>query len=74
VFAASLGTLPYPLCSDWHKKTSQTYGVYDETNLVAKRSVFLIDQKGKLRYINKEFDANKKNHYEAVFSELKKLV
>ncbi|OZM57213.1 hypothetical protein CIB95_07045 [Lottiidibacillus patelloidae] len=73
VFAASLGTLPYPLCSDWHKNTCQSYGVFDEKNLVAKRSVFIIDMNGIIRYKNEDFDANDKNHYDLVFSELRKL-
>jgi peroxiredoxin len=65
--------LPYPLCSDWHKKTCQSYGVFNEKDLVAKRSVFIIDKNGVIRYKNEEFDANNKSHYETVFTELKNL-
>jgi peroxiredoxin len=71
VFNASLGMLPYPLASDWYKKTCKDYGVYDEQKQVAKRSVFLIDKKGIIRFVNKQFDANKADDYAEVFKQLK---
>lgn len=73
VFAASLGTLPYPLLSDWHKQTVKTYNVFNAEKENAIRSVFLVDKEGSLRFINTTFDARNRGHYEQVFQELKKL-
>lgn len=67
VFAASLGTLPYPLLSDWYKTTAEDYGVLNEENLTAKRSVFIIDKEGIIQYKNTEFDANDREQYLEVF-------
>ncbi|RBW69595.1 hypothetical protein DS031_10215 [Bacillus taeanensis] len=73
VFAASLGTLPYPLLSDWHKKTAKQYDVFDEKNETAKRSVFVVDKEGTLVYTNTSFKAQSKEDYDTVFAELGKL-
>jgi peroxiredoxin len=73
VFAASLGTLPYPLVADWHKQTVKNYKVFNEKGEVAIRSVFVVDKNGKISYINTSFKADKEEDYEAVFSELEKL-
>jgi peroxiredoxin len=73
VFSASLGKLPYPLLSDWHKQTVQDYGVFNSKSETAIRSVFIVDKQGDLAFINKTFDANKKEHYEQVFTELEKI-
>ncbi len=73
VFAASMGTLPYPLLSDWKKQTIKDYGVYNEKGQVAKRSVFIVDKEGKIVYLNTSFKADKKDDYEAVFEALGKM-
>jgi peroxiredoxin len=73
VFAASMGTLPYPLLSDWHRQTIKNYGVFNEKGEVAIRSVFVVNRDGIISYINTSFKADKKEDYEAVFSELEKL-
>lgn len=73
VFAASMGTLPYPLLSDWHKQTVKSYKVFNEKGETAIRSVFVVDKAGVITYINTSFKADKKEDYEAVFSELGKL-
>jgi peroxiredoxin len=73
VFAASMGTLPYPLLSDWHKKTVNDYHVYNAKGEVAKRSVFVVDKNGVITYLNTSFKADKQEDYEAVFSELERL-
>ncbi|MBU9721547.1 redoxin domain-containing protein [Bacillus alkalicola] len=74
VFAASLGTLPYPLLSDWHKQTVKDYGVFHEKNETAIRSVFVINKDGIVTYVNTAFDAKKQEDYEEVFAQLEKLV
>lgn len=65
--------LPYPLLSDWHRQTIKDYKVYNEKGGVAIRSVFVINKDGGITYLNTSFKADKKDDYEAVFSELEKL-
>jgi alkyl hydroperoxide reductase subunit AhpC len=67
VFSASLGTLPYPLLADWHKKVTKAYGVLNEENGTANRSCFVIDKNGIIQYCNHKFDANETIQYEEVF-------
>lgn len=73
VFAASMGTLPYPLLSDWHKQTIKDYNVFNEKGGTAIRSVFVVNKDGVITYLNTSFKADKKEDYEAVFRELGKL-
>jgi alkyl hydroperoxide reductase subunit AhpC len=68
-----MGTLPYPLVSDWQRQTIKDYLVYNEKGGVAIRSVFIVNKEGVITYINTSFKADKKEDYEAVFSELGKL-
>ena len=52
-FAKQLG-VPFPLLSDWGRETCAAYGVrYDvwkEHDGLAKRSIFVIDREGIIRY------------------------
>jgi peroxiredoxin len=73
VFSASLGVLPYPLLSDWHKETVKLYNVFNAKQEIAIRSVFLVDKQGAITFLNTSFDANKKEHYQQVFDEMEKL-
>jgi peroxiredoxin len=68
-----MGTLPYPLLSDWFKQTVKSYGVFNEKGETAIRSVFVVDKAGVITYINTSFKADKQEDYQAVFSELEKL-
>lgn len=68
-----MGTLPYPLLSDWDKQTVKNYKVFNEKGGTAKRSVFLINKEGVITYLNTSFKADQKNDYEAVFTELERL-
>jgi peroxiredoxin len=68
-----MGTLPYPLLSDWKKETTKAYQVYNEKGEVAIRSVFVVNKEGIVTYLNTSFKADKKEDYEAVFTELEKL-
>lgn len=45
-----VGELPYPLASDITKMVSRHYGVLDEDEGMAMRSLFIIDPEGILRY------------------------
>lgn len=53
-FQAKLG-LPFPLLSDEARQVTKRYGVLDETWNLAKRSYFIIDRKGVVRF-KKVFD------------------
>lgn len=68
-----MGTLPYPLLSDWHKETIKSYKVLNEKGEVAIRSVFVVKKDGTISYLNTSFKADKKEDYEAVFTELERL-
>lgn len=74
VFAASQGTLPYPLLSDWHKNTVKSYHVFNEKGGTANRSVFVVNKDGIITYLNTSFKADKVEDYEAVFKELEALM
>jgi peroxiredoxin (alkyl hydroperoxide reductase subunit C) len=45
-----LGSLQFPLLSDFNKKTARRYGILDERDGVALRGLFIIDDKGTLQY------------------------
>jgi peroxiredoxin len=68
-----MGTLPYPLLSDWHKQTVKRYNVFNEKGETAIRSVFVVNKDGIITYLNTSFKADKNEDYEAVFSELEML-
>lgn len=73
VFEASMGTLPYPLLSDWDKSIVKAYKVFNAKGGTAIRSVFVVNQEGILTYSNTSFKADNPEHYQAVFNELEKL-
>jgi peroxiredoxin 2/4 len=45
-----LGTLSFPLLSDFKKETAQNYGCLDEKEGVALRALYIIDPEGVLQY------------------------
>lgn len=53
-WARELGGVAYPLCADFwpHGEVSRKYGVFMEERGVARRSVFVIDEQGIVRYID----------------------
>lgn len=73
VFETTLGTLPYPLLSDWRRNVSKDYGVCRKEELVADRSCFLIDKEGMLVYKNEEFKADNPKHYAEILRECDRL-
>lgn len=66
--------LGYDLLSDFNKEVCRAYGVLDENwlpgkfnfNGVAKRSAFVIDKTGKIRYAEVLDDPGKEPNYEAI--------
>lgn len=53
-WAKHLGGVRFPLASDFwpHGAVSRAYGVFDEQKGRANRSVFLVDERGSVRYID----------------------
>ncbi len=51
-FATALGASSYPLLADFHPKGTvlQAYGVYNDELGTARRSVFIIDKEGIVRW------------------------
>ena len=42
--------LSYPLLSDIHRRVCQAYGVHNAERNCARRSVFIVDQRGTVRF------------------------
>jgi len=55
-FADDIG-VKFPLLSDLTRKTSKEYGILDEENQVARRTTFVVDGEGIIRYIVQGGDA-----------------
>lgn len=70
---AKFHKLQFPLLSDHNHKVAQLYGSYMEENGYNKRTVFLIDKEGIVRYSNLAFKAGDAKDYAALRSELEKL-
>lgn len=70
--------LNFPLLSDFNKEAARAYGaLYEEFALgmqgVAKRSAFVIDKKGEIRYAEVLEDAGDVPNFDAIQSTLEKL-
>ena len=65
--------LQFPLLSDHDHKVARLYASYNEERGFNKRTVFLIDKDGKVRYSNLEFKAGDRKDYDALRAELEKL-
>jgi len=71
----------FPLLSDFNKEISKLYGAFYEVFApgkfdfkgVAKRSAFIIDKQGIIRYIEILENAGEEPNYEKIQEELKKL-
>ncbi len=70
---AKFHKLQFPLLSDHDHKIARAYGVYDEASGFNRRSVFLIDKAGVIRYSNLAFKAGDKADYDRLRAELEKL-
>jgi peroxiredoxin len=65
--------LPFPLLSDHDHKVAKAYDSYNEQYGLNKRTIFLIDKDGVVRYVNMAFKAGDKKDYDALRAELEKL-
>jgi peroxiredoxin len=69
--------LNFPLLSDYNKEVIRTYGVFNEDMIglkgIAKRSVFVIDKDGVVRYREVLEDARNEPNYPQVLSSVASL-
>jgi peroxiredoxin Q/BCP len=65
--------LPFPLLSDHDHRVARMYDSYMEQAGYNKRTVYLIDKDGVVRYVNLAFKAGDKKDYDALRAELEKL-
>jgi peroxiredoxin len=65
--------LPFALLSDHDHKVAREYDSYMEQYGMNKRTVFVIDREGVVRYANLAFKAGDKKDYDALRAEIEKL-
>lgn len=65
--------LPFALLSDHDHRVARAYDSYMEQYGMNKRTVYLIDKEGVVRYVNLAFKAGDKKDYDALRAELEKL-
>jgi len=69
--------LAFPLLSDFNKETIRSYGVFNEDMIglkgIAKRSVFVIDKEGVVRYSEVLDDARNEPDYDKVMATVASL-
>ena len=70
---AKLHKLQFPLLSDHDHKVARLYASYNEGAGYNKRTVYLIDKEGVVRYVNLEFKAGDAADYARLREELTKL-
>jgi peroxiredoxin len=70
---AKFHKLQFPLLSDHDHHVAKAYDSYMEQYGFNKRTVYLIDKEGVVRYVNLAFKAGDKKDYDALRAELEKL-
>ncbi len=65
--------LQFPLLSDHDHKVAKLYDSYMEERGYNKRTIYLIDKDGVVRYVNLAFKAGDKADYDTLRAELEKL-
>ena len=76
---ADVNQLPFVILSDYTRETIREYGVFHEDfaglkgYTVAKRSVFILDQKGRLQYKWISEDPGKEPNYQEIIGQLGQL-
>jgi peroxiredoxin Q/BCP len=65
--------LQFPLLSDHDHRVAKMYDSYMEQHGFNKRTIFIIDKDGVVRYVNLAFKAGDKADYDALRAELEKL-
>ena len=49
-FAEKIG-VTFPLLSDWNRKTTKDYGLYNEETGYGARATFVVDKDGKIQHL-----------------------
>jgi peroxiredoxin len=49
-FAEKIG-VTFPLLSDWKRKTTKDYGLYNEESGYGARATFVVDKEGKIQHV-----------------------
>lgn len=70
---AKFHKLQFPLLSDHDHKVARLYDSYMEDRGFNKRTIYLVDKDGVVRYVNLAFNAGSKADYDALRAELEKL-
>lgn len=70
---AKFHKLQFPLLSDHDHAVARAYDSFDETTGFNKRTIFLIDKNGVVRYSNLAFKAGDMKDYDALRAEIEKL-
>jgi peroxiredoxin Q/BCP len=70
---AKFHKLQFPLLSDHDHSVGRMYDSYNANYGMNKRTVYLIDKGGVVRYVNLAFKAGDKKDYDALRAELEKL-
>ncbi len=65
--------MPFPMLADFTKKMIESFGVLNEETGAARRSVFVVDKTGVVRYKNASFNASEKSQYEEAIQALEAL-
>jgi peroxiredoxin len=65
--------LPFPLLSDHSHHIARLYGSYDEKSGYNKRTVFVIDGKGIIRYVDLEYSVADEKDYEMLKAAIKRV-
>ena len=72
-FWAKSENLPFPLLSDHFHHIGRLYGSYDEKTGYNKRTVFVIDGKGIIRYVDMEYSVQDEKDFEMLKAAVKRL-
>ena len=72
-FAEKLGGLPYPLLADERNEAIDAYGVLNDTQTAARRSIFIVDREGNVGYVNPAYDVRRPDHFVEVFEQLRRI-
>jgi peroxiredoxin Q/BCP len=65
--------LPFRLLSDHTHEVARLYDTFNETSGYTRRSVFVIDKTGRIRYADKEYSLRDDSDYTALKKALKSL-
>ncbi|MBI4547565.1 MAG: peroxiredoxin, partial [Ignavibacteriae bacterium] len=70
---AKYHNLPFKLVADHHHEVAKTYSSYNPDYGYNKRTVYIIDKRGKITYIDLEYKARDLSSFEKLKEALKKL-